>query len=173
MDFSEITSTVSEMNTQMAKIENEFREKMQALFTNAAKTFFVECPDVKAIAWNQYTPYFNDGEECVFNVNEVHFYGGNDNFDIRNYDLQALSYEDLDPTDEIEEDDGAWYISTSSWRGGNAESIEKLGQKQYDSIIAMQSIIAGNEDIMRALFGDHTLVAITKDETITEEFEHD
>lgn len=28
-------------------------------------------PDVKAIHWTQYTPYFNDGEPCVFNTGEI------------------------------------------------------------------------------------------------------
>lgn len=30
--------------------------------------FFDESPEVKAIKWTQYTPHFNDGEPCTFNV---------------------------------------------------------------------------------------------------------
>ena len=30
-------------------------------------------PALKAIRWNQYTPYFNDGDPCTFSVGEVMF----------------------------------------------------------------------------------------------------
>lgn len=171
MDFSDITKTVNEMHTEMSRIEKEFRTKMQALFADATKSFFVECPSVKAIAWNQYTPYWNDGEECTFSVNDVHFYSGNDKFDVHNYDLQALTYEDLDPVEEIEDD--AWVLDFSSYKNGKEETIANIGQAQFDACVAMNNIISHNDDIMRALFGDHTLVVITENETITEEYEHD
>lgn len=43
------------------------------------KKFFAENPGVKMITWTQYTPYFNDGEECVFSVNEIYFFSGTKN----------------------------------------------------------------------------------------------
>jgi hypothetical protein len=32
--------------------------------------FFAAYPEVEAIKWQQYTPYFNDGEACYFGVRE-------------------------------------------------------------------------------------------------------
>ena len=44
-------------------VENEMKE----IFTS----FFEDHPEVTIIWWTQYTPYFNDGDTCVFNMNEV------------------------------------------------------------------------------------------------------
>ncbi len=32
-------------------------------------------PTLEAVRWTQYTPYFNDGEPCVFGVNEPYIRG--------------------------------------------------------------------------------------------------
>lgn len=172
MDFSEITNTVDTMQSQMVKLEKEFREKMQNLFNEASKSFFVEAPMIKAIVWNQYTPYFNDGEECVFGVNDVYFITGNDHFDINNYDLSSLSWGDFDG-EELEEDDEADFFVTSTWKDQHLATIEKYGQEAFNAVIAMNKIIYSNSDIMKAVFGDHSMIAILPDRTIVEEFDHD
>jgi len=46
-----------------------FREEFVAKISQ----FFELCPQCTAIRWEQFTPYFNDGEECVFNVYEPMF----------------------------------------------------------------------------------------------------
>ena len=38
----------------------------------AVKEFLAACPEVKRLRWTQYTPYFNDGEECIFDVHGVY-----------------------------------------------------------------------------------------------------
>ncbi|MBB3752418.1 hypothetical protein FHT44_004930 [Mycolicibacterium sp. BK634] len=47
---------------------SEFLAKLDSLFA---------FPEVEAVRWHQYTPYFNDGEECVFSIREayVKFFG--------------------------------------------------------------------------------------------------
>ena len=39
-----------------------FRTKLQDGLKEAFSQFFQNTPEVKAIVWDQYTPYFNDGE---------------------------------------------------------------------------------------------------------------
>lgn len=31
--------------------------------------FFQDAPEVTSVHWTQYTPYFNDGDECKFSIN--------------------------------------------------------------------------------------------------------
>ncbi len=67
----------------MTKLEE--LKKMKADYTAALKehskgviaehygAVFAAHPDVIGIRWTQYTPHFNDGEACVFGVNELEF----------------------------------------------------------------------------------------------------
>ena len=52
-------------------------------------------------------------------------------------------------------------------------TIEKYGQEAFNAVVAMNKIIHSNDDIMKAVFGDHSMIAILPDRTIVEEFEHD
>jgi len=53
----------------------EFKEKRAALIAELDKDFgvifiplFEKYPDIESISWTQFSPYFNDGEECTFSV---------------------------------------------------------------------------------------------------------
>lgn len=61
MHFSELTQKIEDLN---AVIANEART---AIETELLK-FFAEQPNLEAVRWEQYTPYFNDGDACVFRV---------------------------------------------------------------------------------------------------------
>lgn len=37
-------------------------------FGEAAREFFAANPDITSFGWRQYTPYFNDGDECRFGI---------------------------------------------------------------------------------------------------------
>lgn len=44
-------------------------EELQKEFPMLLKPLFDKySPDIQSIGWSQYTPYFNDGDECVFSV---------------------------------------------------------------------------------------------------------
>lgn len=45
------------------------QEMLKTLFSD----FFEAAPECKTVTWTQYTPYFNDGDACVFGVNEPSF----------------------------------------------------------------------------------------------------
>lgn len=59
------------------ELVEELRKQFPALFAE----LFSKSKYIESIGWRQYTPYFNDGEECVFrvytswlDVNEEDFY---------------------------------------------------------------------------------------------------
>lgn len=58
---------------QLAKeqwnLANErYRTAGKAMFGEAARDLFRTYPPVASIEWQQYTPYFQDGDECHFGV---------------------------------------------------------------------------------------------------------
>ncbi len=86
----------------------EFDEKRKALlgelkndFGPMLKPLFDKYPDVEDISWTQYTPYFNDGDECVFGVrNDDISINGEDEWDMDETDREKFKdakkeFEDL------------------------------------------------------------------------------
>ena len=60
-----------EKKIQIAKIkETSVHNKIKNDFFDLIKKIF-ENKNIKVIYWTQYTPFFNDGEECIFRVNDL------------------------------------------------------------------------------------------------------
>lgn len=54
-------------------MKDEALAKMKVAFEPAFAHFFKKFPQVTAIVWTQYTPYFNDGDPCEFGVHTKYF----------------------------------------------------------------------------------------------------
>ena len=71
---SELDVFIENMNASATKIQ-QMKEEVQNLaqeeFKKSMREIFILIPSLKAIAWTQYSPHFNDGDECVFGVNSV------------------------------------------------------------------------------------------------------
>ena len=56
----------------LVDMKNHYQETItkegKRILGEAFKSFFAANPQVKRVWWSQYTPYFNDGDECVFSV---------------------------------------------------------------------------------------------------------
>ena len=62
MKISKITEKFNELRKEIKKLGSE-------AFHQELKPLFEKYPQVLSVRWNQYTPYFNDGETCEFSVN--------------------------------------------------------------------------------------------------------
>src|SRR4051794_30400356 len=68
IDLSELEA----LQQQVVDARNQMREKAKALVSEGTKAIFEEYGDiVESFGWTQYTPYFNDGDECVFGVHDL------------------------------------------------------------------------------------------------------
>lgn len=159
---------------------NSVPQRTQAEFLELFRAVMND-PLIEKITWDQYTPYFNDGDTCEFGVRgiEVYPYG---------HEQHASDY-----------DEGyAWQMDnsehpmlggmTTEWRAIEGQKFRELvdlgyrGEheetwqrcKELDN--AMQG--AFFDDVLSALFGDHTSVMAYKDEAgeiriKTEHYSHD
>lgn len=161
MSFEVIANKITEAKARVEELKKTYAEEMQTEFQKVAKVFFEEVPAVQAVVWSQYTPYFNDGDECVFSVHEPEFV--TENFDPD------------DPQAPYEYGDEDEYKSISAW-AKDFRMDEKLAivtQSELDKIYAFADIITKNEDMMKEIYGDHVAVYLTKDETIVQKYSHD
>lgn len=111
----------------------------------------------------QYTPYFNDGEECTFRVGELYFirrgykeHGLPD----RLWQLEEYTY------GEKCDDEDADYDVVETY-GSSTDPLTPICRD-------FNKIVDANEDLFLQMFGDHTTVVLTAGETdLLENTSHD
>ena len=168
--MSKLQNAFDKLISDQAELQRKFQEQAQTLFKDITKEFFAKNPGVTAIVWTQYTPYFNDGDTCEFRVNDATFTNAPDPENIR--------------WDEYEGDEeGVWaatnvkYVleSDRDWYKATAEAIRKAGGVDVASCDMMSKAICSSEmeDVMLAMFGDHSKIIATRDGFEVEEFDHD
>lgn len=70
--------------------EKLIEEKGKILLGALIKNIFAAHVEIKAVAWDQYTPYFNDGDACEFGVYERQFELEGRKRPLDAYDLQDV-----------------------------------------------------------------------------------
>lgn len=157
-----------ENNPVLVKIQEELKkfedkkkqlvEELRKEFPNLFKSLFEQTDKIKSFSWTQYTPYFNDGDECVFRVNGVYTVNENDIDEEEWYDWRIRYYlrGDKEYSNLLEEKPN---IDINTYK------IYELIEKTLETI---------PEDFMRDLFGDHVQITVFKDGEIrVEEYDHD
>lgn len=136
--MTDISALIAEFYKAKEKLVSEIRNGFDAYVQQFIKD------DVVGIRWTQYTPYFNDGDECVFSV----------------YD-RYVRFKDT-PEDEGDYSDG--YLSL--W-GCEDKKRKKIIQDINEALAAIP------DEIMKEVLGDHIQVTVDADGLTTEEYEHD
>ena len=62
--MTEITNKFKLLEENYVKLKQQFQTEAQVIFKDVFKNFFDKNPAITAVIWNQYTPYFNDGDTC-------------------------------------------------------------------------------------------------------------
>lgn len=74
----------------------EINKQCRSIFENEAKKIFAEHPKLEYWRWTQYTPYFNDGDECTFSARTDYGYIKRDGDE---YESEDVSF-DVDSEDK-------------------------------------------------------------------------
>jgi len=67
-NVKQIKSKLNEIQKQIEKLEKQAHKESSKLIAKGFKEIFKKHPELESFSWTQYTPYFNDGDECVFNA---------------------------------------------------------------------------------------------------------
>lgn len=152
---------VTDLNNSVAdlqKMKEEMQAKMKAQFDSIVKNFFNVVPKMKTITWVQYSPYFNDGDECIFHVRSV---------SVLNFVPEYFSryYEDDEGDEETSE-----HIIVGEYSHFN---LDLLSPEEKEACEAVQRFINDNEDLMSDLYGNHVSIQITESGTKVSDYDHD
>lgn len=156
------------MNT-LEKIKKEleiFEEKKKSFIKELQKEFpllfkeiFEKTDKIDSFSWTQYTPYFNDGDECTFSVHcDYPYINGVDIDDLDWYDWRIRYY--------LKGDEKYKNLLTEN---------PKIDINSFKIVEEFKELINSiPDDFLISLFGDHVKVTITKKgDIITDYYEHD
>lgn len=150
--------------------KKKFVEKISSSLNEAFREFFERVGDsITCIAWHQMTPYFNDGEECVFRVGDVYFSNVPldeiDNItDYGEYDGESTAVFSVGIRD-IKRNEHGYRVTTPLG----------LSQDVIDACIDIEEVISHRdmEEILQDVYGDHVVIRVTKSGINISEFDHD
>jgi len=159
INFDSLTSDINEFEQQLSVLRTKYQTIIKDKLNDILKSFFDADPECKAIVWSQYTPYFDDGNECIFSVHEPAFYSAEASEDEHNPydgDLYAATYSD-----------GSVYDYSISKR--REATLAETTRGKLAKLLQSESV----QDVLKLTFGDHTKVTVTRDGIDSEEYEHD
>lgn len=154
--------TIKNLKAKMAAVRAEMKALGRDSLQEAFDSFLAENPEVLGISWNQYTPYFNDGDTCEFGVNEPSLL------------LTAQGYKDLLDQDMSDEDAEA--LLEARWPDDYSyalrESKNARAQQLYSNFLEFIRNVVDDE-LYLATFGDHAKITVTRDGFKEEKCDHD
>lgn len=160
-------NTFEDLQAMLSDVRKQIKAKGSEALKREFVQFFQDHPEVSALQWAQYTPYFNDGDACTFNVYEPYALVKMEALDKSR--LRSDKY--LPDTMSLDDGEGGSvdYYRLESWDIQDAdplyEDIHKLA-KSLDSGVG--------QEVLLAVYGDHVRVTVLRDGTIsTEEYNHD
>lgn len=143
--FDNLQLAVDEYQLAKDKALKAFKQELKP----ALKAFMAAHPEILYIHFVQYTPYFNDGDPCVFGMGDL------------TAQLKSADGSDPNPSEDMYyEDDNTLY----AYGDKHPISLE---------LAKLTNIMNHNKEIMEAIFGDHAHVIITADSITVEEYNHD
>jgi hypothetical protein len=142
-EITNFQAVVAAYNEARAALSKVTKEQVAELF----KPFFDANPQIDAVKWSQYTPYFNDGDTCTFSV----------------HDIELVS-KDLFPDEDAD-----------SYHGENTMSewdADEEHKPLFEAANAIRNPLPN--ELLEDVFGDHVYVLINRDGTTeVDECSHD
>lgn len=160
-----INLKVQEFSNRCQKMRDNMLADSKVLFHDIVKDLFESNPELNSFSWIQYTPFFNDGDECVFSAH---------------VDYPTVNAT-LDGNECIFDD----YIGSFEVNGEEISSYDdpakaKLYESQEKKLKNISKSISDllcdlNQDkVFHMMFGDHVRVVVNRNGSInTEEYDHE
>lgn len=164
--------TVESLAVSLKKEIKEFNAIKKRLAKRFKKDILTELKGeadavgVAAIRWRQYTPYFNDGDECKFGVEDVYI---RPTFDIMTDFSKELEkfcdyYKHREPQPSADYDTFDFGLGDyddnfiSEWSFRDGMTVAQEAKSFLNKIKSIFKII--DPIIMREVFGDHVMITV-------------
>lgn len=154
---------LQEMNEQFEAAKKRFTDEGKEALAGAFKEFFAKHPRAGCIRWEQYTPYFNDGDTCTFGVGEWTVHRA-----VEDATDEDGDYVDLSGRCLYHE------LTGRSWEPGYEERVAARSADDVAFIADFEALLAAcSEELLLAVLGDHVQVVATADGFTVEDYDHE
>ena len=161
--IKDIIKEVKEKQSEIAQLKAELHKKSEEVFFKGAKQIFESHPKLESISWTQYTPYFADGDTCVFSA-QTDYLQVNGEY--------ADENDTLSPT--IVKVYGTWNRQKQVYEGRIEEPNPNFDKELSDGVDAISEFLGVfDDDFYKSQFGDHVRVTITANGVDTEDYDHE
>ena len=139
--------SIKQLQAEFEAVKNKMRDTGKEAFKQEVDKIFAEHPELESFGWNQYTPYFDDGDTCTFSAGEVNMINGNQEYG----------------------DDDWWAENVSSGWGKDKKTgpLYEAWEKAADLVASCPS------ELLEMTFGDHVSVIVSRNGIETEDYDHD
>lgn len=197
----ELIATYNDLMAKIDALRAEAKDKASAILQDGTREYFAKYGNlVEQIFWNQYTPWFNDGETCEFSAGDPMLVlvadDSEDKYSEGSYFAIDVEYikENIAKWEKFNADPEAYKDTLggnyfSSWYPREKytphyESLETLKEQLeqansyptgfVSATSVLMSFIASLDDkILEDLFDNHVTVRITASGIETEEYSHE
>ena len=173
----------------MVEADRQMSEAIKTVIFPTIKPLFDEFPFLAEVAWTQYTPYFNDGEPCVFScaIDDPVFASV---VDVENGE-HAHGYENSkDFASKLEPEtytyDYSIYRQSPGYESSPNPSYDPECERCRETFCELVRAFRTDDSrprgydepstfdrAMLAAFGDHAMVRVTRDGIEVDEYEHE
>lgn len=137
----------------------------KSMVASLIKKMFTET-GISQCGWHQYTPYFNDGEPCVFGLGEVYY-----------CPPERAPWDYGEDPDEDEEDQWWWDglgdrgVTARMASGAKGWHEDPPNVERYKILHNFHQDLSSLEDELQVIFGDHAVVRAFMNDQGDVEFE--
>jgi hypothetical protein len=159
MKFDEFKSKIDHYNKTVKTLRGELAGHLKATLQGLLD----ELPNVESFVFEAYTPYFNDGEPCVYTVHgpRVHFKQMSE--EVKN----SFKY-------GIDEDGISRYcLDTTGW-GKNLKFTNPVQAPIAEPLQTLSERIESiPKDVLLAAFDDHKRIRVSRQKVEVEDYDHE
>jgi hypothetical protein len=163
MAYKEKLELVRQKNSQISKLKKELLDISTDIFDDFRNYIFDKYSKLESFGWNQYTPYFNDGETCVFYANTDYIKINDEWVDNCNWssEVNIINW-------------GTWNSETKSYVGRvdepNPDYDVELSNACSEIIEFLNNF---DNDFYLDKFGDHAEITVTKNKIDISDCDHE
>jgi hypothetical protein len=146
---------LKELRKKKTELDKQLEQNSKEAIVTEFKAFFEKHPRVTGVRWSQYTPYFMDGDPCVFGKNE---------FRVQTEGSRAAARAGQEPKEDDPEYDEDGFLETYT---------QLPDPFLNEDVKALEATFDNSDELFEIAFGDHVEVTVTKDGFEVTECEHD